>query len=41
MPLVTISPAEANVREDDDWLFDGRRDYLGQIDVYRAYKNGG
>jgi hypothetical protein len=35
---VTAGPAD--VTEDDSWLFDSSRDYLGQVERYKAFKNG-
>jgi hypothetical protein len=26
--------------EDDNWLFDSQRDYLEQLEYYKAYKEG-
>jgi hypothetical protein len=32
--------AEADPLDEDTWLFDGQRDYLTQLSIYKARKNG-
>jgi hypothetical protein len=32
--------AEVEPVNEDDWLFDGQRDYLTQLAIYKARKNG-